>query len=505
VKILVSLPVLIPLVTALLVLVLGRWPRVRFGVALGSQFLLLVVVGVLAYLAAWRGEILTLSMGGWGPRVGIVWVADGLSSIMTVLGAVVGLAVLVYSPRGLKPPREAPAFLVLHQVMVAAVEGCFLTGDLFNLFVFFEVMLTTSYVQIAMGARPRQLRKAFPYVVINFIGGLLFLAGVGIIYGTSGTVNLAALSRLIAEGDVPPECWGGIGLVVTVFALKTGLVPLYFWLPESYPESPIPNSAMLAGLLTKVGVYTLFRVVPLVFTGADQDFFNLLAAVSAVTMFLGVMGALGRDRIRQILAFHIISQVGYMTFGLALFSPAGLAAGLFYVVHHIVVKSGLFLAGGMAERVGGSDRLKDVGGMATTHPWAAAGFFVPALALAGMPPFSGFWGKLFLAIAGFRQGYWIATATAIAVSLLTLASMLKIWRAVYWGTPEGQRRPELGHDPGMLAGVLGLAGLSVVIGLCVIPLMLCCERAAEQLLAVTPYVDAVLGPRSGEGPGELSP
>lgn len=502
-KILVSLPVLIPLVTALLVLALGRWPRVRFGVALASQVVLVGVVGLLAYHAAWRGEILTLSMGGWNPRVGIVWVADGLSSIMTVLGAIVGLAVLLYSPNGLKAPREVPYFLVLHQVMIASVEGCFLTGDLFNLFVFFEVMLTTSYVHITIGARSRQLKKTFPYVVINFIGGLLFLAGVGIVYGTSGTVNLASLSRLIAQEELPPQFWGGIGLVLTVFALKTGLVPLYFWLPESYPESPIPNSAMLAGLLTKVGVYTLYRVVPLVLTEADEEFFRLLAGISAATMVLGVLGALGRNRIRQILAFHIISQVGYMTFGLALFSPAGLAAGLFYVVHHIVVKSGLFLAGGMVERVGGSDRLKDVRGMASTHPWAAAGFFVPAMALAGMPPLSGFWGKLFLAIAGFRQGYWITTATAIVVSLLTLASMLKIWRASYWGKPEGQRRPELGDDPGMLSGVLGLAALSLLIGLCVVPLMLCCGQVAEQLLSVTPYIDAVLGPTSGEGLEEL--
>ncbi|WP_169972739.1 complex I subunit 5 family protein [Tautonia rosea] len=502
---LVSLPVLIPLATAIVLLGLGQWPRLRFRVALGSQVVLLGVVGILAYHAAWRGEILTLSMGGWAPRVGIVWVADGLSSIMTVLGAVVGLAVLVYLPKGMKPPRELPFSLVLHQVMVASVEGCFLTGDLFNLFVFFEVMLTTSYVQLTMGARSRQLVKTFPYVVINFIGGLLFLAGVGIIYGTSGTVNLALLSRLVAEGSLPPQFWGGMGLVLTVFALKTGLVPLYFWLPESYPESPIPYSAMLAGLLTKVGVYTLFRVVPLVFTEADEEFFKLLAGISAATMFLGVLGALGRDRIRQILAFHIISQVGYMTFGLSLFSPAGLAAGLFYVVHHIVVKSGLFLAGGMVERIGGSDRLKDVRGVAMSHPWAAVGFFVPAMALAGLPPFSGFWGKLFLAIAGFRQGYWITTTIAIVVSLLTLASMLKIWQASYWGKPEGQQRPELGNDPGMLAGVLGLASLSVIIGLCVIPVMLCCEQAAAQLLAVTPYVDAVLGPPSGEGLGELSP
>lgn len=502
---LVCVPVLLPLLTAIILLGVGQWPKLRFGIALASNLLLLLVVGLLAYEAAWKGDILALAFGGWGAELGIVWVADALGSIMAVLAAIVGLAALLYIPSGLKRPREAPFSLVLHQIMLGAVQGCFLTGDLFNLFVFFEVMLTTSYVQLTIGARRRQLTLTFPYIVINFIGGLLFLAGVGIIYGTAGTVNLAALSQRVSTGALPAPFWGGLGIVLTVFALKAGLVPLYFWLPESYPESPIPYSAMLAGLLTKVGVYTLYRAVPLFFGSEDVRLFSLLAGISTATMLLGVLGALGRDRIRQILSFHIISQVGYMTFGLALFSPAGMAAGIFYVVHHIVVKSGLFLAGGIVERMNGSDRLKAIRGVAQSHPLAAAGFFIPSLALAGLPPFSGFWGKLFLAIAGFRQGYWITTTTAIVVSLLTLASMLKIWEAAYWGAPEGEKRPELGNDPGMLSAVLGLATLSVVIGLCVIPLMGCCERAAEQLLAVSPYVDAVLGAPRAVPAEEVTP
>jgi multicomponent Na+:H+ antiporter subunit D len=377
---------------------------------------------------------------------------------------------------------------------MAGVNGSFLTGDLFNLFVFFEIMLLASFVLISLGARARQLRQTFPYVVVNLVASALLLGGVGTLYGTVGTVNMAELSRRVAGGELPPVFWGALALVLVVFAVKTALVPVFFWLPDAYPEGPIAISGLFAGLLTKVGVYAFFRVVPLV-GGSDAGILHtVLLFLATVTMLLGVLGALGRSSIREILSFHIVSQVGYMVFGLAIFTPLAVAAGIFYIVHHIIVKTALFFAGGIAERVGGSGELGAVSGMAKTHPWVAAGFFVPAMALAGLPPFSGFWGKFFLIVAGYQAGEWAATTIALLVGLLTLASMMKIWTAVFWGRPEGQQAPALGHDRGMVAGTLGLAALSVVIGLLAAPFFAFSQRAAEQLLAVAPYVDAVLGP-----------
>jgi multicomponent Na+:H+ antiporter subunit D len=497
---LVAAPVLLPLLTAPLVFALGD-RRARYAVAVASQLALLAVVLVLAWRTAWQGDILVLPLGGWGARLGIVWAVDGLAGILLTVAAVVGLAVLVYAPRGLRGPREQPFFLVLHHLMMAALGGCFVTADLFNLFVFFEVMLMASYVQLTLGARRAQLTRAFPYVVVNFVAGLLFLAGVGVVYGTAGTVSFAELAQLSRGDTLPAAFWGGAALVLAIFALKAALLPLFFWLPDAYPEAPIPINALFGGMLTKVGVYALYRAVPLLVGSADAGFDTLLAGLSAATMVVGVLGALGRGGIRPILSFHIISQVGYMTFALALNSAAGLAAGVFFVAHQAIVKSALFLAGGIVERIGGTDRLKAVRGVGQTHPWAAAGFFVPALALAGLPPFSGFWGKLFLVVAGFRQGYWVTTTTALVVSLLTLASMLKIWEAAYWGEPAGQTRPELGRDPGMLGATLGLAAVSVVMGLAVAPLMACCDQAAAQVLAVAPYVEAVLGAAPLDGGG----
>jgi multicomponent Na+:H+ antiporter subunit D len=488
---LIVLSVLLPLATALLLMPLTGKPMLQRRIAIVSGVFLLAMVAAMT-ASTLAGDILVMPLGNWHPRVGIVWVVDTLAAIMLLLTALTSLATLFYAGAGLRDMREAKYFAPLHQLLLVGVCMSFVTGDLFNLFVAFEIMLLTSFALISLGARARQLNQTFPYVLVNLIGSALFLAGVGAVYGTAGSVNMAEISARVAAGQVPPAFWGAISLVLIVFAIKTALVPLFFWLPDSYPESPLPVSAIFAGLLTKVGVYTLFRMVPLL-TGPEAGPLQaVLLFLSAATMLIGVLGALGRNSIREILSFHIISQVGYMIFGLALFTPLAIAAGMFYIVHHIIVKTALFFAGGIAERVGGSGALGVVRGMAKTHPWVAVGFFIPAMALAGLPPFSGFWGKFFLIVAGFQAGAWAATTIAIVVSLLTLASMMKIWTYVFWGEPEGQERAELGRDRGMMIGTLSLAGFSVLIGLVAAPLFRHTEVAAARLLAVEPYVTAVL-------------
>jgi multicomponent Na+:H+ antiporter subunit D len=489
---LVGIAVLIPLVTAIAILPLQGRPNLQRQISLASGVLLLGVIGYLVYLTA-AGHILVLPLGNWAPRVGIVWVVDSLAAIMLALTAINSFAMLLYASGGLRGYREAKYVYPLYQFLLVGIMGSFVTGDLFNLFVMFEIMLLASFALISLGSRPRQLNQTFPYVLVNLVASAIFLAGVGGVYGTAGTVNMAELSRRIGTGELPPIFWAAISLIFLVFAIKTALVPVFFWLPDSYPEAPIPLAGLFAGLLTKVGVYTLFRSVPLV-TGTEPGMFHaILLFVAALTMLIGVLGALGRNNIREILSFHIVSQVGYMIFGLALYTPLALAAGIFYIVHHIIVKSALFFAGGMAERVGGTGMLGGVRGIAKTHPWVAVGFFIPAMALAGLPPFSGFWGKFFLIVAGFQVEAWAATTIAVVVSLLTLASMMKIWNYTFWGAPEGQREPAIGRDAGMIGGTLLLAGLSVVIGLFAAPLFDYSEQAAAQLLAVSPYVDAVLG------------
>lgn len=492
---LVMIPVVLPLVTAVLLLPMTGRVRLQHALALVSGSLLLANAMFLVARTA-HGAILVLPIGSWSPRVGIVWVVDALAAVMLLFSALVSYAALLYAPGSFQGERERRTFYPLHQFLMVGVGGSLLTGDVFNLFVFFEVMLLASFTLIALGERARQVRAAVPYVIVSLVSSAVFLAGVGAMYGAAGTVNMAELSVRAASGKLPSIFWAAAAMVLVVFMVKTALFPVFTWLPDSYPEASATVNGLFAGLLTKVGVYTLFRTIPLFGRDAPLGWQPALIVIAAITMVVGVVGALGRGTIRGILSFHIVSQVGYMIFGLALFTPLALAAGLFHTVHNMVAKTALVFAGGIAERIGGSGKLGDVRGLVGTQPWLAAGFFIAAISLAGVPPSSGFWGKWFLVAGGLRIGAPVAAGISLLVGLLTLASMLKIWNATFWGKPEGQRHPEHGRDRGMLGATLALTMLTIVLGFFAAPLFAHFERVATQLLEVTSYIDAV---RAAEG------
>ncbi|WP_437603145.1 proton-conducting transporter transmembrane domain-containing protein [Sorangium sp. So ce590] len=487
----VVVPVLLPLFTAVLLALLSGRPRLERWLSLASGALLFATALVISARTT-RGAILVLALGGWSPRVGIVWVTDSLAALMLLFASIVALAALAYAPGSLRGARERRCFYPLQQLMMAGVNGSLVTGDLFNLFVFFELMLLSSFALLALGTRAAGQQHALAYVVINLVASAVLLGGVGAVYGTAGTVNMAELAVRVREGGLPSAFWGAGALVIVVFMVKAALAPVFFWLPDAYPEASAVVNGLFAGLLTKVGVYTLFRAVPLLGAAAPGGLRPALLMIAAVTMVIGVVGALGRSTMRGILSFHIVSQVGYMIFGLALFTPIGVAAGLFHTIHNMVAKTALIFAGGVVEGIGGPGALGHTRGLARTHPWVAAGFFVPAMSLAGLPPLSGFWGKLLLVVGGFRAGAVVATTVALVVGLLTLASMLKIWTAVFWGEPTGPRSRGAGGDRGMLGATLGLGALTVILGLAAAPLFAHLERTATALLEATPYVDAVL-------------
>lgn len=490
----VVVPVLLPLLTAVLLILLSGRPRLERWTSLASGGLLLATALWITARTS-RGAILVLALGGWSPRVGVVWVTDSLSALMLLVASIVAMAALAYAPGSLRGAREQRCFYPLHQLMMAGVNGSLVTGDLFNLFVFFELMLLSSFALLALGTRAAGRQHALAYVVINLVASAVLLGGVGAVYGTAGTVNMAELAVRVREGGLPSSFWGAGALVIVVFMVKAALAPVFFWLPDAYPEASAVVNGLFAGLLTKVGVYALFRTVPLLDAAAPGGLRPALLVIAAATMVIGVVGALGRSTMRGILSFHIVSQVGYMIFGLALFTPLAVAAGLFHTIHNMIAKTALVFAGGIAEGIGGSGALGHARGLARTHPWVAAGFFVPAMSLAGLPPLSGFWGKLLLVVAGFRAGAVVVTTLSLVVGLLTLASMLKIWTAVFWGAPTGQRAPAVGGDRGMLSATLGLGALTVILGVMAAPIFAHLERTATALLEVTPYVDAVLVPR----------
>jgi len=458
-----------------------------------------LVLSVFVVDRAASGDVLVTQTGGWPPPFAIAFAADTLAGLMLFIGALMVIACSAFAVA--REEDRYPFFHSLVLILLAGVSGSFLTADLFNLFVFFEVMLIASYVLLTLQKRSSQTHAGAVYVTTNLFGSTILLAGVGLVYAATGTVNMAALA--VTESS-PALTIGGVFLLVA-FGVKASLAPVHGWLPYSYPWASPAVAALFSGLLTKVGIYSLFRVYSVVFGGAPQ-WRGLILVAAGVTMVLGVLGAIGRESLRDILSFHIVSQVGYMIMGLGLFSLVGIAGGIFYVLHHIVVKTSLFLCAGAVETTEGTGLLKRLGGMMSKQPLVGVAFVIAALSLAGLPPSSGFFAKLALLRGAAEQGQYTIAAVSLAVSFLTLASMIKIYDGAFARQPAPAEpklraeQPEFAGGSKLAAGGLRLAApalalslFSFAVGLFPAPVMELSEAAARQLLDVTVYVDAVLG------------
>ncbi len=491
---LLILPILIPAASAALSLALWPWRSMqRLLGLLGTTALL---ASALSLLQAVRTEgILALQAGSWPAPYGITLVADLLGAIMVVLAALMGLAVTVYSLAGIDPEREAFGYYPFLHILLMGVCGCFLTGDLFNLYVWFEVMLMASFILLALGGERGQLEGAVKYVTINLVASTFFLSALGILYGMVGTLNMADLARQLGEVSRPGLSSTLAMLFLAAFGIKAALFPFFFWLPASYHTPPVAVSAIFAGLLTKVGVYALLRVFTLLFVQETAFTHSLILLVSGLTMVTGVLGAMAQNEFRRILSFHIISQVGYMVMGLGLYSRMALAGSVFYLIHHIIVKTNLFLVSGVAQRLRGTFELGRLGGLYQGAPGLAALFVIAAFSLAGLPPLSGFWAKLLLVWAALADERYPIAATALGVSLLTLYSMTKIWNQAFWGEPPpGSEAPlKAPVRASLYLPMILLAGLTLGIGVLVQPVYELSLQAADQLLDPQGYILAVIG------------
>lgn len=500
-NILLVLPIAIPLAT-MSVLVLASRPlalQKTLGVA-GPCLSLLAGGGLLG--AVWYDGIQVLQVGSWPAPFGITLVADLFSSIMVVLAGLMGLAVAVYSTTSVDEARQSFGFYPLMNLLLMGVCGAFLAGDVFNLYVWFEVMLMASFVLLALGGERPQLEGALKYVTLNFVASAIFLAAIGILYAATGTLNMADLAHKLRDFENGRIVTVLAMLFLVAFGIKAAIFPLFFWLPASYHTPPAAVSAIFAGLLTKVGVYALIRVFTLMFVSDVAFTHTLLLAIAGLTMVTGVLGAVAQTEFRRILSFHIVSQIGYMIMGLALFTPLALAGSVFYIIHHIVVKTNLFLVSGVAERACGSGRLTNLGGLYKGYPLLAVLFLISAMSLSGMPPLSGFFAKLTLVRAGLESEQYLIVAAALAVGLLTLFSMTKIWAEAFWKPLPEQaagaetnvvgisRRPA--NDLSLILPMLLLAGVTVSVGVAAGPIMTLSMRAAEQLLDPDGYIEAVL-------------
>jgi multicomponent Na+:H+ antiporter subunit D len=499
----------VPILAAVLAFALGTGRLTRIiGLAVPAG---VFVVAVALVLATMEGAVIVSQIGGWPGGVAIAFVVDLLSALMLGVSALLVFTSMVFAyAAGLGTDRWfVPSVLI----MTAGVYGAYLTADLFNLFVMVEVALLPSYVLMARRGRPTALRAARLYLVVNLIASTLFLAGLGLIYGVTGTVNMAALAGL----GVFPVVAVATGVVVIALMLKAALVPTHSWLPATYPYATPAVTALFSGLLTKIGIYALVRIVTLIYE--PGHFITVIVVlVCILSMVIGVLGALGEGTIRGVLTFHMISQAGYILVGVVLAGAVGLAAVVFYLIHHTIVKTSLFLTGGTVEHEEGTGIIRRLGGLARAHPIAALAFLLAALSLVGVPPFSGFWAKLGVLTAAADAGAAAVFIIALVVSVGTLGSMLKLGTGVFWG-----KRVEVESEDGApsdvtatMAGSLALAtaveappvtkwrpllvfpGLalalvSLAIGLSPEWLLALADSAGQSLADPSNYVSSVLG------------
>lgn len=493
----VALPILIPLFSGALSLLFWRLRSMQRLVAVaGTAALLVTSLWLLASVS--RDGIQVMHMGNWPAPFGISLVADLLGAIMVVLTGIIGFAVALFSLATVGRGHEAFGYFPLMHLLLAGVAGAFLTGDIFNLYVWFEVMLVASFALLILGSEKAQMEGAIKYVALNLLSSVIFLSAVGLLYGLVGTLNMADIARRLGQLDE-----GGLVDVLAMmfmvaFGIKAAAFPLFFWLPASYHTPPVAVSALFAGLLTKVGVYALYRVFTLIFNQSPDYTHEILLWGAGLTMLTGVLGAAAQFEFRRILSFHIVSQIGYMILGLALFTPLALVGGVFYIMHHIIVKTNLFLVSGFVHRLKGSYQLKKLGGLYKSHPWLAVLFLIPAFSLAGLPPLSGFFAKFVVIRAGLEAEAYGVTFVALLVGLLTLYSMVKIWAEVFWkAAPEdaepapeapSQREQWLLYLP-----IVGLALCTLAIGLYGAPIYALAEASAAQLMDPGRYIEAVLG------------
>jgi multicomponent Na+:H+ antiporter subunit D len=501
-------PVIIPLAAAALTVVVRRWPALQRGVMEVAVAAMLVAAALL--LARTRsGDVIVMKFGGWGRPFGVTFVADALSGALCTAAGIVALAVAIFARADVRARRRRSGFDPLFLGMLAAVNGAFLTGDLFNLYVWFELMLVTAVGLMTLDRRRAQIDGALRYAAMSMMGATFMLVGIGLLYGEAGTLDLMHLSTTLA-GRVPSvTSTVAAYLLLTGLVLKAGLFPLFFWLPASYHTAPISVAAALAGLLTKVAFYACLRIFVVVFgvgtgTAVVSGLPPLFALLATATMLVSVLAAIAQVDVRRLLAFHVVGQVAYLMMGLALASQQGSAAAIFYTMHTMLVQTGLFLGAGAIARASGGYDLRALGGLIREHPRFSVLFAALALSISGVPPLSGFWAKALVIDAAFRSGVsgagWLV-AVALVTGFLTLYSMSMLWTQAFWRTRAREGHVARPIPPAMVAGVALLAACTLGLGLAIEPAVRLSRTAAKQLTPdaampnVVPPVGAARPPR----------
>lgn len=491
---LLALPMVIPVLTGIFLIFLRRSIRAQRWISLGAMA---VNAGVSVYLlhVIHTEGILRLDFGGWEPPFGILFVGDSFAILLVLTTSVVSMLCLLYAFSSIDPARESLFFYPFVHFLVAGVNGSFLTGDLFNLFVCFEVMLLASYVLITLGGTKTQLKESIKYVGINVISSSFFLVALAYLYGTLGSLNMAHLSVRIAEVGQTPLLTVISILFLIVFSLKAGLL-LYFWLPGSYSVPPTAVAALFGALLTKVGIYALFRVFSLLFYHEPAFTHSIIAVMAGLTLIGGSIGALAYNDIRHIVAYNVIITVGFILVGLAVSTEAAVEGAIYYFIHDMIAKALLFLLAGTIIILTGKTKINDMSGLIHNYPLLGWLFFIVILSLVGIPPFSGFIGKLLVGQGAIESGAYMLLTLAFLSSIFVLYSLLRIFLNVFWGETIISLEDEMPLRKGLVIPSVLLAIMTVGLGVGAEAISPYVNEAAETLLNPEIYIDAIFDDKS---------
>ncbi|MBP3951346.1 Na+/H+ antiporter subunit D [Bacillus suaedae] len=484
-------PLLIPLVTGVILLFLGKRLILQKALSILSG-MAIIATSIFLLMDVLENGIKTYQVGGWQPPFGIVLVADSLATLLVLFSSIIMVATTLFTFRGLDLERKNYYYYPLVQFLLTGVIGAFLTGDIFNLFVFFEVLLMSSYALIVLGGTKTQLRESLKYVLINVISSAFFVTAVAFLYSATGTLNMADLSARIAEINQPGLITVIALLFLIVFGMKAAIFPLFFWLPGAYSAPPPVISAIFAGLLTKVGIYAIYRVFTIIFYHHPDVTHYTIGILAAITMIVGAVGAIAYNDIHKILVYNVVAGVGFILLGLSAFNEDGLFGGMFYLLHDMLIKAALFLLAGAIVVITRTTKIGQASGIIKNYPLLGWTFLAAALSLAGVPPFSGFFGKLLLIQGGFAAEQYVFVAVLLVSSLLVLYSVMRIFFQVILGEeilPDVSRR---GNVKGLVYPSIFLLFLSFLMGMGAEAVYPYVADATNTLLNPELYIDAVL-------------
>ena len=484
-------PILIPLLVAIVLMFFPKNVSMQRIVAVAGAAATLIA-SIVLLMKVHNDGVQAITLGSWPAPFGISMVSDLLSVLLVLSASLITFFVILYSIPSIGVARERSFYYPAVMFLLVGVNGAFTTGDIFNLFVFIEVLLMSSYMLIVHGGEKPQLRESIKYLLVNIISSALFVSAVAYLYSVTGTLNMADLAVKIPQ----IESTGILTLIAVMFLLvfgfKASIFPLYFWLPGSYYAPPTPILALFGALLTKVGVYAIMRTYTLFFIMNTGFTHELLAIISILTILAGCIGALAYFDVKKIIIYNIIIAVGVILFGVSQLNEAGVNGSIFYLIHDMLIKAALFFLVGIVAVIFGTTNLREMGGLMKTYPFLAWVYLVAAFGLAGIPPLSGFPGKLLIIQGGFEGPHFWGSIVILATSLLVLLSAMRIFIYAFWGEPQKTMPLEETTYRRMLIPTVVLLLITVVLGVGAEMFMPLIQGAGEVLLNPSIYIDAVL-------------